>query len=148
MLYLVTTMDAYSISVTSPAQRTTSRIYQDLRMAVAQDPWEVRLGSPAGSLERRSQAGHETGVCPHVGIIGAGLAGLRCADVLLRSGFRVTILEARDRLGGRMHQERLPNGHWADLGPNWIHGTVDNPMMELARRLAPRLASGTTMHGR
>ena len=38
----------------------------------------------------------------HVGIVGAGVAGLRCADVLLRHGVRVTILEARDRVGGRV----------------------------------------------
>lgn len=39
---------------------------------------------------------------PHVGIIGAGLSGLRCADTLLQNGARVTILEARDRIGGRV----------------------------------------------
>lgn len=38
----------------------------------------------------------------HVGVIGAGLAGLRCAAVLLQKGIRVTILEARDRVGGRV----------------------------------------------
>ncbi|AEO63570.1 0176f138-e96f-4f30-9119-699075e154a7 [Thermothielavioides terrestris] len=70
---------------------------------------------------------------PHVGIVGAGFAGLRCADVLLRHGFRVTILEARNRLGGRIYQERLPNGHLIDMGANWIHGTTDNPIMDLVR---------------
>lgn len=39
-----------------------------------------------------------------VGIVGAGFAGLRCADVLLRRGAKVTIFEARDRLGGRVGQ--------------------------------------------
>ena len=39
---------------------------------------------------------------PHVGIIGAGLSGLRCADILIRNGARVTILEARNRIGGRV----------------------------------------------
>jgi hypothetical protein len=43
---------------------------------------------------------------PHVGIIGAGISGLRCAGVLLEQGFRVTLLEARDRIGGRV---RLPS---------------------------------------
>lgn len=38
----------------------------------------------------------------HVGIIGCGLAGLRCADILLQRGIRVTMLEARDRIGGRV----------------------------------------------
>lgn len=39
---------------------------------------------------------------PHVGIVGAGISGLRCADTLIRNGFHVTILEARERIGGRV----------------------------------------------
>jgi phytoene dehydrogenase-like protein len=39
---------------------------------------------------------------PHIGIVGAGISGLRCAEVLLNHGFQVTILEARDRIGGRV----------------------------------------------
>jgi NADPH-dependent 2,4-dienoyl-CoA reductase/sulfur reductase-like enzyme len=43
-----------------------------------------------------------TDVPPHICIVGAGIAGLRCATVLHESGFRVTILEARGRVGGRV----------------------------------------------
>lgn len=57
---------------------------------------------------------------PHIGIVGAGVSGLRCAEILIQKGFKVTILEGRDRLGGRMCQHRLPTGHLIDLGPNWI----------------------------
>lgn len=73
-------------------------------------------------------------------IVGAGVAGLRCADVLLSHGFDVTILEARDRIGGRVTQTKLSSGHSADLGANWIHGTVSNPIMDLAK------ATGTQTH--
>jgi hypothetical protein len=66
-------------------------------------------------------------------VVGAGLAGLRCADILLQHGFKVTVLEARDRVGGRAHQETLPSGHLVDLGPNWIHGTDHNPILDLAK---------------
>jgi len=52
---------------------------------------------------------------------------------LLQNGFRVTVLEARNRLGGRIFQERLPNGHLIDVGANWIHGTTDNPIMDLVK---------------
>ena len=42
-------------------------------------------------------------------VIGAGFAGLACADELLRLGHDVTVLEARDRVGGRVRsQELLP----------------------------------------
>ena len=49
-----------------------------------------------------------------VGIVGAGLAGLRCADVLLQHGSRVTIFEARDRVGGRVAQSKQL-GHLVDV---------------------------------
>ena len=39
---------------------------------------------------------------PSICIVGAGISGLRCADILLQKGFRVTIFEARDRIGGRV----------------------------------------------
>ena len=45
-----------------------------------------------------------TGHPPHICIVGAGISGLRCADVLLKekAGIRVTIHEGRDRIGGRV----------------------------------------------
>ena len=42
------------------------------------------------------------GRMPHVCVVGAGVAGLRAADVLTRKGIRVTIFEGRDRIGGRV----------------------------------------------
>ena len=39
----------------------------------------------------------------YVGVIGAGIAGLRCAEVLVEKGANVTLLEARDRIGGRVN---------------------------------------------
>ena len=77
---------------------------------------------------------------PEICVVGAGLAGLRCADILLQHGFKVTVLEARDRIGGRAHQEALPSGHLVDLGPNWIPGTDHNPMLDLAK------ATKTALH--
>ncbi|ERF71533.1 hypothetical protein EPUS_00522 [Endocarpon pusillum Z07020] len=38
---------------------------------------------------------------PHICIVGAGISGLRSADILLQQGFQVTMLEGRDRIGGR-----------------------------------------------
>lgn len=39
---------------------------------------------------------------PHICIVGAGISGLRCATILARKGLKVTIFEARDRVGGRV----------------------------------------------
>lgn len=54
--------------------------------------------------------------------------------MLLQSGFRVTILEARDRIGGRICQTKMRSGQIVDLGANWIHGTDDNPIFEIAKQ--------------
>ena len=77
-------------------------------------------------------------------MVGAGLAGLRCADILLQYGFKVTVLEGRNRIGGRVHQERLQNGYLADLGPNWIHGTKGNPILDIASETKTETGSWDT----
>lgn len=77
---------------------------------------------------------------PRIGIVGAGISGLRCAEILLERGFSVTLIEARNRLGGRIHQSTLPSGQLVDMGPNWIHGTDHNPILDLAKE------TGTVTH--
>ena len=42
------------------------------------------------------------GGMPHICVVGAGVAGLRCAEILSKRGMQVTILEGRDRIGGRV----------------------------------------------
>ena len=51
-------------------------------------------------------------------IVGAGMAGLVAAYELKRAGHRVTVLEARDRIGGRVLTVRSPfsDGHYAEAG--------------------------------
>ena len=56
-------------------------------------------------------------------IIGAGVAGLAAAQSLAGAGFKVTILEARDRIGGRIHT--LHERHSpvpVELGAEFVHG--------------------------
>src|SRR5215831_17501898 len=56
-------------------------------------------------------------------IIGAGLAGLSAAHRLANAGWHVTILEARDRVGGRVHtvrDARIPIP--IELGAEFLHG--------------------------
>ena len=46
-------------------------------------------------------------------------------------GFQVTILEARDRIGGRIYTDKTL-GFPVDLGASWIHGIQNNPIGKLA----------------
>lgn len=55
-------------------------------------------------------------------IIGAGVAGLTAAQRLKAAGFEVKVLEARDRVGGRVHTSTNSAGTTLDLGAGWIHG--------------------------
>ena len=65
-------------------------------------------------------------------VIGAGVAGLTAARLLARAGRRVVVLEARDRVGGRVTTDRR-DGLVTDLGASWIHGITDSPVAAAAR---------------
>lgn len=67
-------------------------------------------------------------------VIGAGMSGTTAARLLTAAGQRVAVLEARDRVGGRMHTDRGA-GFSVDLGASWIHGIEDSPLWELVRAL-------------
>ncbi|KAH1170235.1 spermine oxidase [Mauremys mutica] len=69
---------------------------------------------------------------PRIVVIGAGLAGLSATKSLLENGFTdVTILEASDRIGGRVQSVKLENATF-ELGATWIHGSNGNPVYHLA----------------
>ncbi|HEY6566793.1 MAG TPA: NAD(P)/FAD-dependent oxidoreductase [Actinomycetota bacterium] len=53
-------------------------------------------------------------------VVGAGLAGLMAASDLERQGWQVTVLEARERVGGRVWSSTLSNGAVIELGAEWI----------------------------
>ena len=66
-------------------------------------------------------------------IIGAGMAGLSAARTLADAGLPVRVIEARDRVGGRVHTTR-DWGTPMEMGASWIHGITDNPLIPLAQQ--------------
>ena len=68
-------------------------------------------------------------------VIGAGLAGLAAAHRLQQLGHEVRVLEARDRIGGRIWTSTQWPDMPLDLGASWIHGVKGNPLTELADTL-------------
>src|SRR5438132_723663 len=55
-------------------------------------------------------------------VVGAGAAGLAAARRLHDAGHDVTVLEARDRLGGRTWTDYDLAGHPVELGAEFVHG--------------------------
>jgi N1-acetylpolyamine oxidase len=87
-------------------------------------------------------------------VLGAGTAGLACASRLLKANptasdaNRVRILEARDRIGGRIASVQV-QGCRLDTGANWIHGTGNakrpNPLMSVLPNKRYRSMKGSVL---
>lgn len=95
--------------------------------------------SQSASVENTRRTAEKNGPQPYtpkfeVIIIGAGAAGLGAARLLHDEGYQVVILEARERIGGRVWTSRVWPGIPLDLGASWIHGIKGNPLTELARQ--------------
>jgi monoamine oxidase len=79
-------------------------------------------------------------------IVGAGVAGLTAARKLVDKGYEVIVLEARDRIGGRIWTAEL-GGSKIDLGAAWIEGMEDNPLAEFCeeREIVTRLSDDASL---
>ena len=58
-------------------------------------------------------------------IVGAGYAGLTAAQNLIAANQKVLLLEARERVGGRVYTKILDDGSYVDLGGAWIGPSQD-----------------------
>jgi polyamine oxidase len=84
------------------------------------------------------------GPVERVVVIGAGIAGLTVANALTRGGIECVVVEARDRIGGRLHTVSLA-GSPVDLGGSWIHTPVGNPMRAFADQAGVRCRSANPL---
>ncbi|ANB11362.1 polyamine oxidase [Sugiyamaella lignohabitans] len=65
-------------------------------------------------------------------VVGAGIGGIAAASELAKNGLKVVVLEARDRLGGRLFTDRKSGSKPYELGCSWLHESVDNPLLKIA----------------
>ena len=84
-------------------------------------------------------------------VIGGGLSGLTCAVLLHEIGHSVMVVEASNRLGGRVHslRDRLTGTYLADLGPTWVWPEAQpfaaRWIKQLDLGLIPQFESGDTI---
>src|SRR5829696_7437918 len=71
-----------------------------------------------------------------VAVVGGGLSGLSAARRVAAAGRSVVVLEARERVGGKMRTDDVA-GHRADMGAHWIGPTQDR-VAALASELGVR----------
>ena len=77
-----------------------SRMAKDLR--ICSDDFESSYKARPPGRSRASIPRDERKRSLRVCVVGAGLAGLRCAQILVERDVNVTVFEARDRIGGRV----------------------------------------------
>ena len=68
----------------------------------------------------------------HVIVVGGGFCGVTAARELRECGVRVTLLEARNRLGGRTFTSDFA-GHQVDFGGTWVHWLQPHVWAEISR---------------
>lgn len=71
----------------------------------------------------------------HVLIVGSGISGLRLADLLSDTDVTFNIIEARDRIGGRVLTETPSNENYFDLGPIWFWPEKEPKIVDLIEEL-------------
>jgi monoamine oxidase len=67
-------------------------------------------------------------------VVGAGFAGLSAARDLVAAGRSVAVVEARDRVGGRVRNESIGDGKIVEVGGQWVGPTQDT-VLALAKDL-------------
>ena len=67
-------------------------------------------------------------------VVGAGISGLAAARALHDAGMDVVVLEARDRIGGRVHTVDVA-GAPVDAGAMFLHGNIGNPLADFCDAL-------------
>src|SRR5690606_10510204 len=86
----------------------------------------------AGAAAQASERAKGEGGRGHVVVVGGGFCGVTAARELGVLGFDVTLLEARNRLGGRTFTAEF-GGEMVDMGGAWVHWLQPHVWAEIRR---------------
>ena len=121
-------------------QSVDARVFFAGEATAAEEPGTVQ-GARASGLLAASQVRDVAAPGERITVIGAGIAGITAARQLVDDGFNVVVIEARDRIGGRID---TVSGDWPfpiERGPSFVHRTsvdfLDDELTALGVRLLP-----------
>jgi len=86
----------------------------------------VSFFNPSYAIQQKTSASLQYDVI----IVGAGISGLSAAQNLIKHHNKILVLEARNRVGGRIWSKHSW-GATIDLGASWIHGVENNPITKI-----------------
>lgn len=139
ILCVAISLTLYFILIQPPDQRTKQAQEQATKQAAnfkCSDGFTPGIQNPAKTIRPEQVTGSDYKKHDVI-VIGAGMAGLEAANQLDSKGLDVMVLEAQDRIGGRVYTYNY-SGTALDLGGSWIHGLdkanvgFENPIYKIA----------------
>ncbi|MET1043313.1 MAG: FAD-dependent oxidoreductase [Microbacteriaceae bacterium] len=119
----------------SPDDRVTLQTAVDDRLFFAGEAVSANPGTVTGAIGSGRAAAQQVAdlavAGERIGVIGAGVAGLAAARALADAGFEVAVIEARDRIGGRIHT--VESDDWPfpiELGASFLRDGAVDPLVE------------------
>ena len=138
-------LGAYSalpVGSTATVRQTLARAIVNHRLVFAGEYTDPDYPATVQGALRSGQRAARTliakGFGPRVIVIGAGMAGVSAGHDLTMNGAEVVVLEARNRVGGRVHTDStwgLP----VEMGAAWVHALKSNPLVPLAQQAQLKL---------
>ena len=110
---------------TALGQAIDARVFFAGEATAGEEPGTVQ-GARASALLAASQVQDVAAPGERIIVVGAGIAGITAARQLVDAGFSVVVVEARDRIGGRIDTVSVDWPFPIERGPSFVHRTSEN----------------------